>query len=104
LAVPGGPAWLAATGDGGALRQAARQQLDFLVRVHELEQIVLITHFGCAHYGHRLEKTPTECLPAQRADIRTATNTLHAWYPDIRVEAYLAMRHGRLLSFHQLAD
>jgi hypothetical protein len=103
-AVPGGPAWLAASSDRGAFHQAAREQLDFLVRFHELEQVVLITHHGCAYYGHRLGKIPSECLQAQRDDVRTAMDTLHRWYPDIRVEAYLAMRNGRLLSFHRLAD
>ena len=103
-AVPGGPAWLATSDPKGAFYQTAREQLDFLVRFHELEQVVLITHFGCAYYGHRLNKSPRECLHAQREDVRTAMNTLQSWYPDIRVEAYLAMRHGRLLSFHRLAD
>src|SRR5580704_5757209 len=41
-AVPGGPVWLAPHGDGQDFYQGAREQLDFLVRVHELEQIVLI--------------------------------------------------------------
>src|SRR5438477_11985682 len=48
-AVPGGPAWVAAHEDPGLLR-ATRTQLDFLVRAHELERIVLITHYGCAWY------------------------------------------------------
>jgi hypothetical protein len=43
-------------------------------------------------------------LPSQRADVRAAANTLHHWYPDIQVESYLAMRDGRLLSFHELAN
>src|SRR6516225_10325335 len=103
-AVPGGPAWLATSDQNEAFFQTAREQFDFLVRFHELEQVVLITHFGCAYYGHKLEKAPRECLQAQRDDVRTAMHTLHRWYPDIRVEAYLAMRHGRLLSFHRLAD
>src|SRR5437763_13115097 len=101
-AVPGGPAWLAESDESGAFYQAAREQLDFLVRFHELEQVVLITHFGCAYYGHRLDKSPRDCLQAQRDDVRAATKTLHRWYPDIRVESYLAMRHGRHLSFHHL--
>jgi hypothetical protein len=103
-AVPGGPAWLAASNDSGDFYKTAREQLDFLVQVHELQQIVLITHHGCAYYGHRLQKTPRECLPAQRADVRSATTTLRRWYPDIRVDAYLAMRSGSLLSFHRLDD
>jgi hypothetical protein len=103
-AVPGGPAWLAAADENGAFYQAAREQLDFLVRVHELEQIVLITHFGCAYYGHRLKKSPRDCLQAQSDDIHAAMNILRGWYPNIGVEAYLAMRHGKLLSFHRLAE
>ena len=103
-AVPGGPAWLASPDPSGAFYQAARDQLDFLVRFHELERVVLITHYGCAYYGQKLEKTPNGCLHAQRDDVRTAMDTLHRWYPDIRVEAYLAMRNDRLLSFHRLAD
>src|SRR5439155_15244657 len=99
-----GPAWLAAPGDGSDLYQTAREQIDFLVRVHELERIVLITHFGCAYYGHRLRKAPKECVPAQAEDVRTAKAALRRWYPDIGVETYLAMRHGNVLSFHRLDD
>src|ERR1041384_5124743 len=59
-AVPGGPAWLASSQDEPVFFQAARQQIDFLVRVHELELIVLITHFGCAHYTHQQQKAPRD--------------------------------------------
>jgi hypothetical protein len=103
-AVPGGPAWLAATDSAGHLYQSAHEQIDFLVRVHELERIVLITHFGCAHYGQRLHKSPRECLPAQAEDMRQAKGALRGWYPDVRVESYLAMRNGGLVSFHRLDD
>src|SRR2546421_12990384 len=50
-AVPGGPAWLAPANGERAYYQAAREQIDFLVQAHQLEQIVLITHYGCAHSG-----------------------------------------------------
>src|ERR1700756_5483460 len=53
-AVPGGPAWVAARQEDPALHQAVRVQLDFLVWAHELERIVLITHYGCAWYGCHL--------------------------------------------------
>ena len=104
LAVPGGPAWLAAAEDSAHFDPAARRHLDFLVRVHELQRVVLITHFGCAHYGQQLQQSPRECLPAQRADIRSATAALRRWYPGLRVDAYLAMRTGNCLSFHELND
>jgi hypothetical protein len=101
-AVPGGPAWLVPRDDGRGFAQAAREQLDFLVRAHELEQLVLITHYGCAHYGQRLKQPPQACLPAQTGDVRTAAALLRGLYPGMRVEAYLAMRTGNCLSFHGL--
>jgi hypothetical protein len=53
-AVPGGPAWLVPRDKGSQLYHATRSQLDFLVHVHELERLVLITHFGCAFYRELL--------------------------------------------------
>jgi hypothetical protein len=101
-AVPGGPAWLTGHDDELALAQAARVQLDFLVQAHELEQIVLITHYACAYYGHRLGRPPLECLSPQLDDVRAAAATLRRWYPGMRVDGYLAMRDGNCLSFHDL--
>jgi hypothetical protein len=101
-AVPGGPAWLAARPGDEALLGAARTQLDFLVRAHGLEQFVLISHYGCAWYGHRLGRPAEDCLLAQLADLRAAAAVLRGWYPGLRVEGYLAMREQAWLSFHQL--
>jgi hypothetical protein len=102
-AVPGGPAWLAASEESREFAAAAREQLDFLVRVHELERIVLITHFGCAVYGRRLQRPAPECLPAQIEDLHTAAETLRDWHAGIGVEAYVAMRRGNSLTFHELS-
>src|SRR5437879_12580774 len=52
-AVPGGPAWLVPGKEGADFAQAARAQLDFLVRAHDLRTGVLITHYGGAASGHR---------------------------------------------------
>lgn len=101
-AVPGGPAWLAPREDDRDFSQAARQQLDFLVRAHELERIVLITHYGCAHYTQRLRQEPPACLPVQIDEVRRAAAVLRSWYPEMRVEAYLAMRNLNWLTFHEL--
>jgi hypothetical protein len=102
LAVAGGPAWLAAQGDATGSVEDARQQLDFLVRVHELEQIVLITHYGCAFYGERLQRGARECLPFQMEDVRLAGSRLRHWHPGLQIHGYLAMRTGRCLAFHRL--
>src|SRR4249919_2626170 len=101
-AVPGGPASLVPHADDPNAAQIARPQLDFLVRVHELEQIVLITHFGCAVYAERLKKTPDECLPVQFQEAATAAAMLRKWYPKLEVKSYLAMRRESCLSFHEL--
>jgi carbonic anhydrase-like protein len=101
-AVPGGPAWLAAQPGDGALLEAAQTQLDFLVRVHDLERFVLITHYGCAWYGDRLGRPAEDCLSAQIADLRAAAAVLRGWYPALQVEGYLAMREHEWLSFRQL--
>jgi hypothetical protein len=103
-AVPGGPSWLAGDPDGDGMMQAAREQLDFLVRVHELERIILITHYGCAVYAHRHRRDADNCLPYQLTDVQQARETLRQWFPDIKTEAYLAMRVDNTLTFHALED
>src|SRR5437870_1481822 len=92
-AVPGGPGWLAAANQP-ALIETARHQLDFLVKAHELERVVLITHYGCAWYGHCLIRPADQCLPEQTKDVQIAARTLVSWYPGLAVDAYLAMRSG----------
>jgi hypothetical protein len=103
-AVPGGPAWLVPRATAGDLHQATRAQLDFLVRVHELERIVLVTHYGCAFYRELLRQPAEGCLAAQMDDLRTARQALRDGFPEVQVEAYLAMQRGKCLSFHQLAS
>src|SRR5689334_10884087 len=100
-AVPGGPGWLAMP-DDSPLVHAARLQLDFLVKAHDLERIVLITHYGCAWYAHQLDRPADECLPAQTKDVQLAAAALMRWYPGLAVDAYLAMRSHEWLSFHRL--
>lgn len=101
FAVPGGPAWLTIR-DVNLLApySAARDQLSLLVEVHELERIVLVTHYGCAFYMKSLGKEPDACLCTQEEDLHTAANTLRAWFPRIQVDAYVAMREEGRLSFH----
>jgi len=101
-AVPGGPAWIAMPPQDPALMKATRVQLDFMIRTHELERIVLITHYGCAWYGHLLNLSPDQCLSAQTEDVKKAAAVLQGWYPGLLVEAYLAMRMNEWLSFHRI--
>src|SRR3954468_9853747 len=100
-AMPGGRSWPAGR-PHDPLVQAAKVQLDFLVKAHELEKIVLITHFGCAWYGQKLKQSAEECLEAQFKDVERAAATLGGWYSGLAVEAYLAMRLNEWLSFHPI--
>ena len=101
-AVPGGPAWLVPRETSGDLYQATREQLDFLVRVHELERIVLITHYGCAYYRELLGQPPEQCLSEQAQDLRAARSALRNWFPEMQIDTYLAMQRDKSLSFHEI--
>jgi hypothetical protein len=95
--IPGGPACIALKGS-----QAAREHLTFLVRAHEIERIVVVTHQGCAFYGRLLGMDPEDCLPQQEEDLRAAAEILAGWFPGIRVEAYVAKRSGSSVGFYRL--
>jgi hypothetical protein len=101
-AVPGGPAWVLPRKTGRDLSQITREQLGLLVRVHELERIILITHYGCAFYAEMFGKDADGCLPLQLDETRMAAEAMRGWFPELNIDAYLAMRRGTCLSFHQL--
>jgi hypothetical protein len=103
-ALPGGPACLLPRDQGQESLQTIHGQLDFLIRVHELERIVLITHYGCAYYTGLLKCDPDGCLAAQMDEATAAAQTLRGRHSGIIVEAYLAMRRGDCLSFHRLNE
>jgi hypothetical protein len=103
LAVAGGPALLVRhEGPDDHFYQTVRAQLDFLVRAHELERIVLITHYGCAFYAEKLHQPADACLPLQLTDTLRAAEALRVWYRNVEVETYLAMRRDPCLSFHEV--
>jgi hypothetical protein len=105
LALAGGPAcFVPPEGKARVACDAALEQLAFLVKVHELKRIVLITHYGCAAYAERLGRKPDDCLPAQLDDLRAVRETLRRRFPGVQVEAYLAMLKGSAFSFHAVAD
>jgi hypothetical protein len=98
FAVPGGPAWLTdrACEDGTSnsgqptLSLAAWEQLELLVRVHELQRIVLISHYGCAFYMERLARDADRCLPVQIEDLHHAAEAVKAQFPQTSVESFVA--------------
>ncbi len=103
FAVPGGPAWIVQGAPGrAALLSAARGQLEFLVKAHALERIILITHWGCAFYGHALGCGPEQCLGPQLEDVARAADAMRDWFGSIQVEGYLAGRDETALTFRHV--
>lgn len=103
FAVPGGPAWIAQMDpEAPDAFRAAHEQLEFLVRSHELDRIVLITHWGCAFYRERLKLDDRRCLASQFADLKKAAAALQGWFKQIKIESYLAMRAEESLTFHRV--
>ena len=66
--------------------RATWEQLQFLVRVHELGRVVLISHYGCAFYAELLKRDPDGCLPTQMADLRVAARAVREWFPGMGAE------------------
>lgn len=54
VCLPGGPACLAGHPQAHLEQQGVVDELNFLVEVHRLERVVLISHQGCAFYAARL--------------------------------------------------
>jgi hypothetical protein len=103
-AVPGGPVCLLPRHFGDGFCRGVWEQLNFLVRAHELRRFVLISHYGCAYYAELLRRESDDCLSAQLDDLRAAAEALRTWFQGVGVETYVAMRRGVSLSFHQVDE
>ena len=94
VALPGGPACLAGHDHAHVEQHGVVDELRFLVQAHELEQVVLIAHEGCAFYVQRLGLDGPLLEPAQRADLATAASFVRDVTGLERVAGYLARRDG----------
>jgi hypothetical protein len=94
LAVPGGAACLA--GHLVARREEAGlvEQLQFLIRSHGLERILLIAHQDCAFYIKQLRLSPLSEETQQLEDLQTAAARIHSFAPGLRVDSFFARKHA----------
>jgi hypothetical protein len=91
LAVPGGAACLAGHVSSFNERSALERQLEFLIRAHELERLVLIAHHDCAYY--RNVWLGLKSLEQQQADdLRTATSDIRRVHREIEIDAFFARK------------
>ena len=97
LCLPGGPACLAGHAEAHLEEKGVLDELHFLVEVHKLKRIVLITHQGCAFYGTRLALKEPRLELVQKADLVRAAAFVHRVTGLDAIEAYFArLTDGRV--------
>jgi hypothetical protein len=94
LVVPGGAASLA--GHFAAFREeeGLLEQLRFLIRVHDLQRLVLIAHQDCAFYTERLHVPAAQLMTRQVEDMQTAAEQLRSLSRNLIVERFFARKHA----------
>lgn len=90
VALPGGPACLAGHPQANLEEQGVVDELQFLVQVHKLKRVVLISHAGCAFYSERLMLRPPRMELLQKADLVRAASVVHRVTGLDAIEAYFA--------------
>ena len=101
LAIPGGAACLAGHFAAYREEEGVSEQLRFLVNVHEIRQVILIAHEGCAYYSEWLHVPPTQVEDRQREDLVKAIRHVKRFGIDIDVSAYFARRQGEGVVFER---
>lgn len=101
LAVPGGPASLGLRPPMPEESRGIEAQLEFLVRAHDLRQVILIAHVPCAFYRERLQ-VPDDAQPdRQVADLREAARVVRA-LGSLQVDAWAARVVDERVQFHPM--
>jgi hypothetical protein len=88
LAVPGGAACLAGHFLAHREEDGLVEQLNFLIKAHGLERIVLIAHQDCAFYTERLHVAPWRVETQQREDMQTAVARLRLFGRNMAVAGF----------------
>lgn len=99
LACPGGPVALAGRAAAFWDTRGVEEQLRFLLRVHQLLQVVLVAHEACAYYGERLGIAEHRVEQEQRLDLASAASAVRRLDSGIAVAAFFARRAGARISF-----
>jgi hypothetical protein len=90
LCLPGGPACVAGHQEANLEEKGVVDELHFLVEVHKLKRIVLISHQGCAFYASRLALAEPRLELVQKADLVRAAAFVQRVTGLENIEAYFA--------------
>ncbi len=99
LACPGGPVGLAGRLTAYWETCGVAEQLQVLVRVHEIRKVVLIAHAGCAYYSERLHLSGERAEAEQKDDLQKALWAVERLAPGIAVARYFARVEGERVIF-----
>src|SRR2546428_8829531 len=102
VAVPGGPACLAGSLVTFQEARGVEDAMRFLIRVHDLRQVVLIAHEGCAYYRERLGVPDASLMTEQRQDLEKAARTVRKFHDALEVQTFLARTSGARIRFEPL--
>lgn len=91
VAVPGGAACLAGHMMSSFEKTALERQLEFLVREHQLNKVILIAHEGCAFYKN-LWLASASVKHQQFTDLQKAADLIRQWNAAVEVQSFFARR------------
>ena len=91
LTMPGGPGLLVLSSALPSDRDAVGRAARFLIRGHELAEVVLLAHEGCGYYRARHPNRLSGAIrDVQVADLKSAAHLLRLEHPSVKVSAYFA--------------
>ena len=99
LIIPGGAACLAGHFDVFRQADVIMDHIDFLIRVHGLNRLVLIAHHGCAFYTEELGISATRMASRQREDLATAAARIRTIHKTLTLQGYHAMTQDDRIAF-----
>ncbi len=99
VACPGGPAALAGRLLAFWESRGVLDQLRFLVHVHDVRQVVLVAHAGCAYYQERLGVAPDAIEAEQRADLQRGASAVERIDAQLEVAAFFAHLDGSAVEY-----
>ncbi len=99
VAVPGGPACLAGHFAAYQEEDAVKAQLEFLIRAHEIQRVVLIAHQDCAFYTAFLDVSTVGLAERQREDLLKAVARVRELGRNLAVDAYFAVLQDGVVTF-----
>lgn len=102
VACPGGPVALAGSLLAFWESRGVEDQLRFLISVHEVRQVLLVAHSGCAYYRLRLGIPASDAEGRQRDDLAKAAAVVQRLEPAVEVAGFFAHLDGNRVSFERL--